>query len=152
MDTVHSRDSHEQQHELIRNPNRLESNSVELTPSFTSSLEEQNEFMNPSQCKETSVEKPQGFTLLLEPQHKFKIHPPLSITVSLASVGIVAIPRTGPKRVVQTVKRVIQTVIVAVSVAFYDVILPHVNSNPDTKSQCWHHLLSTNQLFRKIAF
>ena len=70
MDIVHSRDSHEQQHELIRNPNRLESNSVELTPSFTSSLEEQNEFMNPSQCKATSVE--QSGAICIIPQRKME--------------------------------------------------------------------------------
>ena len=35
---------------------------------------------------------------------------------------------------------------------YYDVMLPHVNSNQDTKFQSLHHLLSTNQLFTKIVF
>ena len=58
MDIVHFIDSHEQQHGLIQKPNGLESSSVELTPRFTLSLEEKNEFMNLNQCKATSVENP----------------------------------------------------------------------------------------------
>ena len=35
---------------------------------------------------------------------------------------------------------------------YYDVMLLHVNSNPNTKFQSLHHLLSTNKLFTKYFF